>query len=429
VTAVAPPMTVPAVTGPLRILTVGNMYPPHHQGGYELVWQSANRRARAEGHDLRVLTSVHRDPAVTATDEPGVHRTLRWYWDWERHAFPRLSLAARLGLERANARELDRHLREFAPDVVAWWSMGHMSLSLVERVRRAAIPGVFCIHNDWLIYGPKADQWTRFFLGRSPALACAADRWFGIPTRFAPGPAGPALFNSRYTLDAARSAGVELGAAQVIHPGIAEPYLTPLPVRPWRWRMAYVGRIDHGKGIDTAVAALAHLPERATLDIHGKGDAAYARELMAQARRAGVADRVRVGPFRSGSALRAAYDDADVVVFPVRWHEPWGLVPLEAMGLGRPVISTAGGGTAEFVRHEDNALVITPDDPPALADAVERLAGDAGLRGVLCEGGRATAARHTASDFDRRTVAAIAAAARGRPRPRSRAQAARASQN
>jgi glycosyltransferase involved in cell wall biosynthesis len=415
--------------GPLRILSVGNMYPPHHQGGYELVWQSANRRARAEGHHVRVLTSVHRDPAVTAPDEPDVHRTLRWYWDWERHAFPRLPLTARVRIERANGRELNRHLRDFAPDVVAWWSMGHMSLSLVERVRRAAIPAVFSIHNDWLVYGPTADQWTRFFIGRRPIMAAAADRLLAIPSRFAPGRAGPALFNSRYTQQAARSAGVALGASEVIHPGIADGYLDPLPARPWGWRMVYVGRIDRGKGIDTAVAALARMPVQARLDIHGKGDAAYGRELMALARRAGVADRVRVGKFRSGAALRAAYEDADVVVFPVRWHEPWGLVPLEAMGLGRPVISTAGGGTAEFVRDEDNALVVPADDPPALAAAVERLAADPGLRAMLCQGGRATAARHTASEFDRRTVAAIAAAAQAQPRPRLGGQPARASQN
>ncbi|HEY1567453.1 MAG TPA: glycosyltransferase [Solirubrobacteraceae bacterium] len=403
--------------GPLRILSVGNMYPPHHQGGYELVWQSANRRARAEGHEVRVLTSVHRDRAVSAGDEPDVHRTLRWYWDWERHTFPRLSLAARVGIERANGRELDRHLREFRPDVVAWWSMGHMSLSLVERVRRASIPAVFSVHNDWLVYGPKADQWTRFFMGRSATLATAADRLLRIPTHFEPAQAGPALFNSAYTLRAARAAGVRLGAAEIIHPGIAAAHLDPLAERPWGWRMVYVGRIDRGKGIDTAVAALAHLPEEARLDIHGKGDATHARELMAQAHRLGVGGRVRVGPFRSGSALRAAYETADVVVFPVRWQEPWGLVPLEAMGLGRPVVSTASGGTAEFVRDEENALVIAPDDPVGLAAAVERLAADPGLRRTLCAGGRVTASRHTSVEFDRRTVAAIVAAARARPRP------------
>lgn len=409
--ATAPPPAAPPATRPLRILSVGNMYPPHHQGGYELVWQSANRRARAEGHAVRVLTSVHRDPTVTDPDEHDVHRTLRWYWDWERHAFPRLALTERWTLERANARELERHLDQFAPDIVAWWSMGHMSLSLIERVRRAGIPAVFSVHNDWLVYGPTADQWTRFFIGRSSVLAAAADRLLGVPTRFAPGRAGPVLFNSDYMRRCARAAGVALGATEVVHPGIADRYLDPLPPAPWRGRMVYVGRIDRGKGIDTAVASLTHLPEPVRLDIHGKGDAGHAAELVAQARRAGVGHRVRIGPFRDSEGVRAAYAQADVVVFPVRWEEPWGLVPLEAMGLGRPVIATAGGGTAEFIRHEHNALVIPPDDPPALAAAVRRLADDADLRRSLIEGGRATAARHRASDFDRRTVQAIVTAA------------------
>src|ERR1700744_5475940 len=102
-----------AMSDPLRILTVGNMYPPHHQGGYELVWQSANRRARELGHAVRVLASTHRDPSVTAPDEPDVHRTLRWYWDWDRYEFPRLTIGERIRIERANVRELRRHLAEF----------------------------------------------------------------------------------------------------------------------------------------------------------------------------------------------------------------------------------------------------------------------------------------------------------------------------
>lgn len=398
----------------VRILAVGNMYPPHHQGGYELVWQSANRRARRDGHAVRVLTTTHREPGVTTADEPDVHRTLRWYWDWDRHAFPRLPIAARIRLERHNARELERHLRAFAPDVVAWWSMGHMSLSLVERVRRAGIPAVFCIHNDWLVYGPKADQWTRFFLGRPAWLAAAADRALGLPTRFAPAAAGPLLFNSAYTRRAAAAAGIDTARTAVIHPGVDAAFLQPVPDRSWQWRLLYVGRIDRGKGVDTAVAALAALPQ-ARLEIHGKGDSGYTAELVAQARRAGVADRVHIGGFRQGAALRAAYRRADAVLFPVRWQEPWGLVPLEAMGLGRPVIATAGGGSAEYLRHGDNALVIAPDDAGGLAAAVQRLAADPGLRRSLVAAGRATAQRHTAAAFDRRTVDAIVATAHGEP--------------
>jgi glycogen(starch) synthase len=387
------------------------MYPPHHQGGYELVWQSANRCARAAGHAVRILTSTHHEAGVRTEDEPDVHRTLRWYWDWHRYEFPRLPIGERIRLERTNAAELRRHLAEFRPDVVAWWSMGHMSLSLIEQVRRAGIPAIFSVHNDWLVYGPEADQWTRLWDGRSRVLAKLADSLLGLPTRFDPARAGPMLFNSTYTQRAAEAAGVATPAAEVIHPGIGSEFLQALPVRPWRWRLLYIGRIDRGKGVDTAVAALEHLPADASLAIYGKGDAGFAQELVDQAVRAGTADRLGVHGFLDGDALRRAYDAADVIVFPVRWKEPWGLVPLEAMGLGRPVVATADGGTAEFVRDGDNALVIDRDDPLGLAAAVRRLASDEDLRRVLVQGGRRTALRHTAAESDRRTVDAILRAA------------------
>src|SRR5438067_1084134 len=86
----------------IRILAVGNMYPPQHAGGYERAWQQAMEHARALGHDVRVLTSNYREDPHRPEDDPDVHRTLRWYWDLERYEFPRLTPAQRLALERAN---------------------------------------------------------------------------------------------------------------------------------------------------------------------------------------------------------------------------------------------------------------------------------------------------------------------------------------
>ncbi len=96
-----------------------------------------------------------------------------------------------------------------------------------------------------------------------------------------------------------------------------------------------------------------------------------------------------------------------MVVFPVRWEEPFGLVPIEAMGVGRPVVSTARGGSAEFLRPGENALVFEAGDPQALAAAVTRVASDRELRERLLEGGRQTAADHTIERFADETVQAI----------------------
>jgi glycogen(starch) synthase len=396
----------------MRILAVGNMYPPQHAGGYEIAWQQAMQHAESLGHRVRVLTTDHVEDPSRSEQGEDVHRTLRWYWDPTLYEFPRLNPLQRLALERHNAAEVDRHLEEFRPDVVAWWSMGCMSLSLIERVRRAGIPAALVVHDDWLVYGWHRDQWIRMWSRSGRATAGRlAERLAGIPAHVDVSRAGSMVFNSRYTLEQARSAGMHAARMTVVHPGIDERFLEPLSTEPWRWRMVCVGRIDRQKGIDTAVAALAQLPREATLTVWGSGDERYIDELRALAERLGVAGQLRLEGFADHDGLVSAYAEADVVVFPVRWNEPFGLVPLEAMGLGRPVVATARGGSAEFLEHGANALVFDADDPAALAACVRLLAEREELRSQLLAEGRRTASSYPAAGFAARTVEEIVGAA------------------
>jgi glycosyltransferase involved in cell wall biosynthesis len=172
------------------------------------------------------------------------------------------------------------------------------------------------------------------------------------------------------------------------------------PAQPWRWRLVYLGRIDERKGIDLAVEALAELPPEATLAVVGRGDAAERSHLAGLARRHGLGGRVRFETLPR-DCVPAAIADADALVFPVRWREPWGLVPLEAMAVGRPVVATGRGGSGEYLRDGENALLFDPDaGPGALAAAVRRLADDPDLRARLRAGGLATAGRLDVRSFD-----------------------------
>jgi glycosyltransferase involved in cell wall biosynthesis len=109
--------------------------------------------------------------------------------------------------------------------------------------------------------------------------------------------------------------------------------------------------------------------------------------------------------------LSEAYAVADVVLFPVIWEEPWGLVPLEAMGLGRPVIATGRGGSGEYLRDGENSLLVPAGDPEAIAAAVRRLADSPELRARLREGGLLTTRRFTEAAFNEAVLESFAAAA------------------
>ncbi len=369
----------------MRVLTVGNMYPPHSRGGYERVWQASVQALRARGHDVAVLTTTHREPGAPDVTEPGIQRTLHWYW--EDDAFRPLGGIETWRLEAHNARAFEA---AGTADLVMWWSMGGMSLSLIARAaRRNPRPASLAVvHDGWPVYGPKFDRRTARY-GRSlPA-----------PLRYDPGHVDHWSFNSAHSRDLLGRAGIRLDPARcsIEYPGVDLAQLAPAEPKRWKWRLAVVGRIEPRKGTATAIRALARLPEPATLTIAGPVEPRHGQELRQLAAELGVTERLRW--LGAVDDVAAVYARADAVLFCVDWAEPFGLVPLEAMAVGRPVIATGTGGSAEVVEHDQNALLVTPGDDDAVARAVLRLARDPELRERLRAGGAQTAARFTLDGF------------------------------
>ncbi len=393
----------------MRVLAVGNAYPPHHLGGYEVIWSGVMRHLRREGHQTRVLTTDYQRQGVpdSGTEEPDVHRVLEWYW--REHAWRRLTPAQRLTLELRNARRFEHHLHDFGPDVVTWWPVGGMSLSLIERVRRHGLPAVLFVFDPWPSYGPQRDGWTRMWSSR-PRAAALAQRLTGIPTRLRLANAGRWVFCSESMRIETAAAGIRTAGSSILHAGI-EPAFLNAPSEPeapaWRWRLLYVGRVVEQKGVRTAIECLPLLPAQASLEIVGEGDPRYRRELESLAARLGVSERVSFASPRARQELIATYREADVVVFPVVWAEPWGLVPLEAMALGRPVVATGRGGSADYLRDGENAKLFEAGDAAGLAAAIAALASDPELRRRLRAGGVETAARYSEDRFNRGAVAEI----------------------
>jgi glycogen synthase len=383
----------------MRVLTVGNLYPPHHFGGYEIVWHSAVEHLRGRGHEVRVLTTDMRTEAPDAEGEEGIHRELRW--TLRNGRFEPLGLRESLSLARHNHSTLARHLDEFRPEVVSWWAMGGLTLGLLDATRHRQLPAVAFVHAEWLDWGRWADPWISGFRGRRRRrLIPVAEALLSIPVEPRYADAARYVFVSEHTRQHALSLGLGLGDTGVAHSGIHPDFLDPAPEAPWEWRLLYVGRLDPNKGVDTAVEAMQHLPARARLEVIGGWDTAEEARLRSLASDSGVSDRVHFTGQLERAEIFEAYGRADAVVFPVRWEEPWGLVPLEAMARGRPVLATGRGGSAEYLRDEHNCLLFDADDAEALAAALTRLATDDGLRARLRRGGLETAPKHTEQVFN-----------------------------
>lgn len=152
-------------------------------------------------------------------------------------------------------------------------------------------------------------------------------------------------------------------------------------VRAGPLRLLFVGRLIRTKGARDAVAAMGHLRHlEVTLDLLGDGFDRGACEDLA--RHLGIGDRVRFhGAVPHAEAL-AAYQEADVFLFP-SYREPGGNVAFEAMGASIPLIVADRGGPG-FVVDDRCGIRVSPLEPEQyardLAAAVSTLAGDPELR-------------------------------------------------
>ncbi len=157
----------------------------------------------------------------------------------------------------------------------------------------------------------------------------------------------------------------------------------------------FVGRIEPLKGIDVLIRALGMINQVDSRLVHPKhfcvaivgGDPDATRKDMSQEmarlkelrQEVGVGDMVTFLGKRDQDSLPYYYAAADVVVMPSH-YESFGMVALEAMACGTPVIATEVGGLAFVVREGETGYLIPVDDPEALCDRLLRLMTDPELR-------------------------------------------------
>jgi glycogen synthase len=391
----------------VRILVLTDLYPPYYLGGAELSCADHVRRLRARGHDVNVLTSrwgvdrpmtqgnvdriLHYDTTglaegVAKWSHRGPLRVGRRY-DQVRRA---LSLQRNYRLARARA-------ADFRPDVGYAWHLGRVSIAPLLALQDAGIPIVMRLPDYWLAQLRaeiclEPDRLRRWYRGLVSGMG-GFDR---LAPRY--------LFANSWAL--ARSyveAGYPAKILRVLPEGLSANLLVddevllsrPAPGSGGEVRLFCAGRLVEEKGMDTAIRALACLKgdagaPRVRLEIAGQGEPEYLGELCTLANHLGVAGRLCFLGALDHASLLETYARQDIYVFPSRWVEPFGRGVIEAMARGTPVIASNRGGPAEIITDGEDGLLVPPNDPAAIAEAVKRLVAQPDLVQRIRRNGLAT---------------------------------------
>ena len=379
---------------PLKIAHVVRRYSPAEWGGTETVVMHTVEEQRALGHDPRVFcTAALQPPDARSTEDVAFFPYFYPY-------FP-MPAADRLKLDKKGgspyAPKLFKAVAAFRPDVIHIHAGGRLACAAVKLAKRLGVPSVISLHGGAAaVPASELEEMLKPLKGKFP-YGAILDRLFGL--RFDPLAKVDVIICISHE---------EERRLKEKYPGRNVQYL-PNGVDGGKVRAAArpgsnilcVSRIDYQKNQLALVELLAARPG-CRLTLVGPITARwYADKIVARAKELGVDDRLTLVPgLPPGSAeLEAAFASADVFVLP-SVHEPFGIVALEAMARGIPLIASNVGGLPDFVKDGENGLLFDPSDSANLVRAFDRLVA---LPPERVEA-MVSAARATADQFTWRSV-------------------------
>jgi glycosyltransferase involved in cell wall biosynthesis len=349
----------------MKICLLCGEYPPGPHGGIGSLTQTLARGLVAQGHEVRTI-------GLYPPSWPGYSR--------ERDG----------GVEIWRLRERSGRLRWIAPrirlfrTIAAWARAGEVQLVEIPDFRapaagwpRLPVPVVARLNGSESYFAreigrtPRRRTWLleRASLLRADAI-CSASRYTASRTR--------ALFDLP-------------GLATVIYNPVAIPRPSTLPRD--ANTVVFTGTLTRKKGVVSLIEAWPRVVARcpgARLHLYGKDIPDGRGRLLAPFLRARLGESAGSVAFMghvARSRIDRALQRAAVAVFP-SYAEAFGLAPVEAMITGCPTVYTARGAGPELVDHGRTGLLIDPDDPVAIAEAIVRLLRDPVLAHSVGENGR-----------------------------------------
>lgn len=375
----------------MRILIISDLYPPFYLGGYELRCKETADEIARRGHEVYVLTSWW--GLEKAQIDGNIYRLL--YTNPNSDIIKRKNLSdpyrlrRRIGqlkwvfLCRRNYNITCKLIIALKPEVIFIWNMGSVGINPILSAQFIGVPIVYSLGIGWLIY-------LRNELNREPNL---------IKRKFRSALIGLKDFqilDLRYMIaisHALRNIYVQNGFPEqnitVIPRGIpSNKILNECDLKDLsnkdKIRLLFVGRICPEKAPDDAIKAIGILYGKAgnrdiELDIIGTGEEKYINDLKELVARFTLESHISfLGRLEPNETFNL-YSAYDALLFPSRWEEPLGVVVLEAMAQGLPVIATDRGGIPEIITDGLNGLLVPANNPDKLAEAISRLSQEDGL--------------------------------------------------
>ena len=363
----------------MKILVVSNLYPPHIRGGYEVECAGVVEFLRSRGDDVFVVTSRRKERMESG--DPTIFHELP-ILPLTKLSHVRAPLAARSGVMVAQAQ-----LGRFKPDLIFVWNGALIPHSAIHTLLASGTPTAFRVCEHW--FGglftrdlfirnlvPSTSGWrvpwslamrsyNRLALGLTTSVSApVAISWVSDFLRSAvPVPAGLDVVLQR-TIPATTQSASEFVSADRVP---AEPPL-----------VTFIGRLSHEKGSQIAVRAAGVLARRGRdveLALAGPGSPSDRDRLEDEAKRAGIQRPCKLLGVLGPRELAELLSRSSVLVVPSVWQEPMGIVVVEGALARVPIVASRVGGIPELVT-DDEAILVPPGDPIALADAVSEVLCD-----------------------------------------------------
>ncbi len=267
-------------------------------------------------------------------------------------------------------RELGRLLDQERPSLVHTHNVAGFSVAVWSQVKARHIPLVHHL-NDYYLICPR----SMFKTQNNCERVCRTCSAYGLPRRRMSNLVDAALALSQFVLRRHEAFGYfsRTPIRQVVYPGYRRRSVpcvdsgSPRDVNPKRVSIGYLGRLHPSKGVESVLHALSRLPsERWEMRIAGKGAPRYEAHLK---ERFALPNVTYLGLVEPEELLTKI----DVLVVPSLWHEPFGMVTIEAYAHGVPVIGSRRGGLTEIIKPSETGFLFDPDSSEDLEKTLRQL--------------------------------------------------------